>query len=216
MAGTPELEAPAADIQQQQAAPIPTPPPGAFTGEVVGKVINQIATEEYQRSVEAMANQATADFQNFALDKRVEYLNKYGGDAIAAYPETMQALRDKQQEILNNLTSRHARRLTFDSTERVARLVQESVDSHFVQQNKVVKFGSYQKVFHANVRLAAGLVTQGKLDDAFKMVDDAYDFGLKQYHGLGFSLEDAQRMAEGDRAAMAVGVVQALSKMGAQ
>ncbi len=217
----PEIEVPSATPEQTPVVPTPTPPLGAFGGAVVGagltdfgKELYGIGHQEYHRAIEARAQEAENNFQEKALKLRDEYRGKLGWDAVQAHPEVTAALEKARAQIGQSLNSKDGRVLYNNNTLRNARLMQESIDSWFEQQNRSYQIGEYKKSLRNNANMAAGLAQDGlpNLAAAKEMFDASYDRSLKFGLTHGLNQEEAEQTAKVDASQVVDAYVVSLSK----
>src|SRR5712664_4131795 len=138
----PEIEVPTVQAEARPVAQTPAPPLGAFPGAHVGAGLGKIGEElfgvgwgAYHRAAEAHAQEMETKFQTAALKLRDQYRNLYNMDAISSHEEISKKLEEARNQIEGEVHSKYGASIYRNNTLRNMRLVQESIDNHFEQQN---------------------------------------------------------------------------------
>lgn len=169
----PEIQVPDAT---PEAMPVPqssAPPLGAFSGADVGGALSKIGDElfgegwnEYHKAIEAVAQDKENQFQSKALALRDQYRNLGNMDAITAHSKFTDALENLRQEVGQSIGSKYGSTLYNSNSLRNSRLVQESIDSHFEQQNRSYQDMVYKDGNGLDTTALASLAADPKFDPA--------------------------------------------------
>lgn len=215
----PQIQVPTEGDDQLPTTVIPTAAPGAFGAgageglEKAGGAIFQEGFKEYHAAAEATAQLAEAEFQTRAFKLRDEYKNLYGDKAISSHTQYSQAVDDLFTSTAAGLKSKYATALFKNGGMRNARLVQEGMDQHFEQQNKVFQFGAFKKLQASDTHAVAKLgenydANEGAIDDKLETV---YKRGLATY-SQSYSAADAEILAKQDKSVAADALITSLAK----
>lgn len=199
-AGVPEIEVPTA---HQEAMPSPVsqaPGPGAFSGAHVGAGLGSAAhelfsvgLESYHLAADAFAQQKETEFQTGALKLRDQYKSLYNMDAIEAHDKFTAQMAEMRQKIEETIKSKRGAKIYNNNSLRNMRLVQESIDSHFEQQNRSHQFGEYRKGQDLDVGTVARFAADGNLGAASEKITMLQEAAKKfaGSHGLDPDTESA-------------------------
>lgn len=213
MAGLPEIDLPTEGQGSVPVTPTPLAPRTAFSGTEAAAALQGVGAKVHQEAIDTLANAATAQFQDRAIDLATDYKAKFGPDALKQHPEYTKALNDLHTEILNGIPSRKAQHLAFDSTERTRRLIQEGIDSHFLQQHREAMFGAAKAKQASDVKLAAMRAADGDLGTAYRLADKSAADSEERYKALGVDPSQAEEMGKVARSTVANAVVKGLADM---
>lgn len=220
MAGSlPQIEVPTEQADALPATVLPSPTTGAFGVGVgaglqsAGDELFQIGHQQYLKAAEATAQQAEASFQTQAFKLRDEYRNLYGDKALGAHSQYSDAVEALRSKMANDLPSKYATSLFNNGSLRNGRLVQEGIDQHFEQQNKVFQFGSFKKLQASDAHAAAKLGEDYENNAAAidEKIEGVYKRGLEIY-SQSYSAADADALAKQDKAVAADALITGMAK----
>jgi len=189
---TPEIQE--ASVQQE-ATPVvsqQTPGVGSYAGATVGQALDvagdalwKIGTQEYQRAMQAKAQQAESNAQREMQQVRDGYASKqFGENAVKTHQQTSDALEAIRTKYEHSIPSKMGRNVYNNATLKILRMSQEGVDSHFERQNKVFQNDQFLSVAQNNTKEIA---TQARDNpaNALKLLRDLPARARQQAEGQG-------------------------------
>lgn len=193
MPGVPEIKVPSVQAEGMPAAEQPAPTLGSFPGAQIGAALEKggeelfgVGMQAYHRAAEAQAQDKETQFQEKALQIRDQYKTLFNMDAISAHGKATEALKQARADAEGGLTSKTSLGLFRNNSLRNMRLIQESMDSHFEQQNKQYQFSSYKQGQDADARDVAALAADGNLKTSSVKIEEMQQKARKfaETHGL--------------------------------
>lgn len=205
----PEIKVPSAQPEGMPAVEQPAPPLASFAGAQIGAALEKGGEElfgagmqAYHRAAEAQAQDKETEFQKKALEIRDQYKTLFNMDAIAAHGKATKALEQARTDAEAGITTKSALGLFKNNSLRNMRLIQESMDSHFEQQNKQYQFSSYKQGQDADARGVAAFAADGNLGASSEKIEEMQQKARKfaETHGLDADAAEEFATAKGAHA----------------
>lgn len=188
-----EIKVPSAQAEDMPAVEQPAPPLASFAGAQIGSALEEGGEElfgagmqAYHRAAEAQAQDKETEFQKKALEIRDQYKTLFNMDAIKAHSKAAKALEQARADAEAGITTKSALGLFKNNSLRNMRLIQESMDSHFEQQNKQYQFSSHKQGQDADARDVAAFAADGNLKASSEKIEEMQQKARKfaETHGL--------------------------------
>lgn len=205
----PEIKVPSAQPEGMPTVEQPAPPLASFAGAQVGSALEKGGEElfgagmqAYHRAAEAQAQDKETEFQKRALEIRDQYKTLFNMDAIAAHGKATKALEQARADAEAGISTKSALGLFKNNSLRNMRLIQESMDSHFEQQNKQYQFSSYKQGQDADARGVAAFAADGNLGASSEKIEEMQQKARKfaETHGLDADAAEEFATAKGAHA----------------
>lgn len=184
MAGVPERSFPMIEAEGTP-TPEPVEPPRLSMGAAVGRGLSAVGEElygvgmvAYHHAVEAQAQDKETEFQKKALQIRDQYRGLYNKDALFddagnnIHEKFSQSLETARAEAARAINTKDGRRLFLNNSLRTARLIQESIDSHFEQQSRSYQLTTFKQGQDVDTQTVAALAKDGNLQGASEKIKE--------------------------------------------
>lgn len=200
---------PQIDVPQEQADGLPAPqlvaPSANAFGAQIGQSLDQAGVElfgvglqQYHAAAEALAQQKEVEFQSGALKIRDQYKQLFQGDAIAAHEGATRAIEQLRAKSAASIPSKYGTALFNNNSLRNMRFVQESIDSHFEQQNGAFQIAQYKQGENGDAAMVAGLATDSSYNSTSieKIVTDRKEKAAAFATSRGMDPETAEAFSK--------------------
>lgn len=205
----PEIKVPSAQAEGMPAVEQPAPTLGSFLGAQIGAALEKggeelfgVGMQAYHRAAEAQAQDKETQFQEKALQIRDEYKTRFNMDAVNGHGAASAALKQARADAEAGLTTKSALGLFKNNSLRNMRLIQESMDSHFEQQNRQYQFSSHKQGQDADARSVAAFAADGNLSSSSEKIEEMQQKARKfaETHGLDADAAEDLATAKGAHA----------------